>query len=433
MEADMIRSTVATGFLLASSLLAQAPGFPQVPVPAGNPITSSKALLGKALFFEEQLSSTRNMACATCHVMERGSSDPRSLDPRSVHPGADAVFNTADDVRGSLGVIGNEGDGSYRRVAGFDLRPQVTDRRAMPVINSAFARDLFWDGRVRGDFVDPQTQQVALTGPAQLESQALVPLENTVEMAHFGQNWPDVIARLQSARPLALASDLPAALANFIGQHDYPELFRQVFGSSSITAARIAMVLATYQRTLISDQSPFDQFLRGNRNALTAQQLRGEQIFRAPPAACITCHGGPLATDNRFHYTGVSAPLADRGRELVTNNPADRGRMRTPSLRNVALRAPFFHDGSARTLAEVVDFYDRGGNFNAPNRAGAIRPLGLSRRTRRPWSPSCRPSPIRASRRRRLPSTGPGSGAKGRSGRKPTVSRRLRRALPRRS
>jgi cytochrome c peroxidase len=347
-------------------------------VPTGNPVTTAKVQLGKALFFEEQISADRRMACATCHVMERGSSDPRASDPLSVHPGADGRFATRDDVRGSLGLVAREADGRYRKDAVFGLRPQVTDRRAMPVINAAFARELFWDGRSRGDLVDPVTRRVALTGPVALEVQALVPLASTIEMAHFGQRWSDVVDRLKAARPLALATQLPAALASFVGQHGYPELFRQAFGTNEITAVRIAMALATYQRTLISDRSRADDFLRGNRQALTAQEARGEQIFRSPQAACVACHGGPLGTDNRFHYTGVADPNADHGLEAVTRNPQDRGRMRTPSVRNVALRAPYFHDGSAPDLAAVVEFYDRGGNFNAPNKDLRIRPLRLS-------------------------------------------------------
>lgn len=365
---------------LAPTLTAQGrPRFPPVPVPPGNPITASKALLGKALFFEEQMSSTKRVACATCHVLEKGGSDPRASLTRSIHPGADGKFNTADDVRGSLGVVGNQKDGKYRSTPLFGLAEQVTPRRSMSVINAVFSRALFWDGRASETFRDPLTKTTLLRDRGALESQTVVPVMNDVEMAHFGQSWSDIVSRLTAARPLALASRIPAALATFVGTKGYPDLFQSAFGTKAITPARIAMAIATYERTLISDRSPVDTFLGGSSTALTAQERRGEQLFRSRQVDCVGCHGGPLGTDGQFHYTGVTAQSADLGRYLVTNNNGDRGRMKTPSVRNVALRAPYFHDGSARTLAEVVEFYDRGGNFTAPNKDRRIRQLRLSK------------------------------------------------------
>ena len=353
-------------------------GFPPVPVPPGNPITVEKTLLGKALFFEEQLSSTGTVSCATCHRMEAGSSDARSFGAKSVHPGIDGLFQTRDDVRGSRGVPANNADGSYRDVRFFGLSEQVTSRRAMPVVFAAFVPEAFWDGRATNDFRDPQTNVVLLPNRASLESQAAIPIVNDVEMAHFGVTWNEVVTRLGSVVPLALARDVPTALAQHVAKGDYKELFRLAFGTSDITPARIAMAIATYERSLVSDQSRVDDFERGNRAALTAEEQRGRQIFGAPQTRCIECHGGPLATDNRFHYTGVSPQAEDLGRFLVTQQGPDRGRMRTPSMRNVALRAPYFHNGSARTLEDVVAFYNRGGDFNAPNKDGRIRPLNLS-------------------------------------------------------
>jgi cytochrome c peroxidase len=374
--ATYLSSSLLGASLLAAALSAQSASFPPMPVPAGNPITTAKTLLGKALFFEEQISASKRMACATCHVMEKGSSDPRSMLAESLHPGADGRFGTRDDVRGSLGVIGAEPDGRLRSTTHFGLRRQVTDRRSMPVFNGAWAPSLFWDGRARDALVDPVTQQTVLPANAALESQALMPLESTTEMAHFGQKWSDVVDRLKAARPLALASNLGTALSNFVGTHGYPELFRQAFGTTEITPVRIAMAVATYERTLVSDQSRFDQAWPGNMRILTQQERRGHHVFRQV-AGCVNCHSLPFGTDNLFHYTGVADPNGDPGLEAVTQNPADRAKMRTPSVRNVALRPPFFRDGSAKTLAEVVDFYDRGGDFNAPNKDPLIRPLNL--------------------------------------------------------
>ncbi|MCB9917117.1 MAG: hypothetical protein H6832_01780 [Planctomycetes bacterium] len=353
-------------------------GFPPVPVPPGNPITFEKTQLGKALFFEEQLSSTGTVACATCHTFETGGSDRRSFAPDSVHPGFDGLFQTRDDVRGSRGVPSSNANGTYNASTSFGLRDQVTSRRGMTVINAVYAPEAFWDGRATNDFRDPLTNTVLLPNRAALESQAVGPLLNDVEMTHMGTTWNDVVQRLAGAKPLALASSIPATLAQFVQGKSYPELFRVAFGTTDITPSRIAMAIATYERTLISDHNRLDDFLAGNRNALTPQEQRGNQIFTSPQTRCIECHGGPLGTDHRFHYTGVTPPNEDLGRFTVTNAPQDRGAMRTPSIRNVALRAPYFHDGSAQTLEDVVAFYNRGGNVNAPNKDPRIRPLGLT-------------------------------------------------------
>ncbi len=371
MPRSTTRDVMLSVLILVSAASAQG-GFPPVPVPAGNPMTPDKVLLGKALFFEEQVSSTNTVACATCHTLERGGSDPRSELAGSVHPGLDGLRGTRDDIRGSRGVIANAVDGSLRATPNFGLAEQVTGRRGMPVINAAFAPLLFWDGRASNVFRDPSTNAIVLTDNAALESQAVGPPVNDVEMAHLAATWSDVVANVTAARPLALASNIPAALAQFVAGRTYPQLFNQVFGTPAITPARIAMAIATYERTLVSNQSPFDQ------GTMTPQQQRGQQLFFNNVNECSDCHGGPLFASPAFRYTGVTPQNEDLGRFLVTNANQDRGRMRAPTLRNVELRAPFFHNGSARTLRDVVDFYARGGDFNAANRDGRIRPLGLS-------------------------------------------------------
>jgi len=349
------------------------------PAPAGNPVTLAKTNLGKVLFFEEQMGSDQTMACATCHIHGAGGADPRTLQPNtgSVHPGPDGLFLTPDDILGSRGVTLSQADGSYALAPQFRLLPQVTGRRAPSAINAGFAPRQFWDGRAEGPFLDPITGVVVLAAGASLEIQAVAPPTSDVEMGHAGRNWGDVAGRIATVVPLRLASNIPAALSTWINGRGYPDLFLEAFGTPDVTPARIAMAIATYERTLSSNQTPFDQFVGGNPGALTPQEQQGLQIFNGI-GRCGVCHGGPFQTDNQFHYTGVRPQNEDLGRFVVTGNNGDRGAMRTPGLRNVELRAPYFHNGRMNTLMDVVNFYDRGGDFNAPNKPPAIAPIGLT-------------------------------------------------------
>lgn len=353
--------------------LPHAQGLPVVSYPAGNPRTSAKVLLGKALFWDEQLSSTRSVACGTCHILSAGSTDPRTFtDPRSMHPGPDAALGTPDDVGGSFGVPGNTAGGSYLSTF-FGLSPQVTPRRTQSVIMAQYAPSLFWDGRATDSFADPVTHQILLPTNAALESQALGPLTSEVEMGHLGRTLSDVEVRIVTVRPLALASNIPAPLATFVAGRSYPDLFQLAFGSNQVTAARIAMAIATYERELVPDQTPFDL------GTLSSVARGGQIVFTL--GRCDTCHAPPLFTDNLFFNTGVRPTTEDSGRGGITGLPADIGTFRVPSLRNVKLRAPFLHNGRFRTLAEVVDFYTRGGDFPASNLS--ITPTGFSAQQKR--------------------------------------------------
>ena len=346
------------------------------PAPAGNPVTPAKVLLGKALFWEEQLSSTRTVACGTCHEPAAGASDARTAtSPLALHPGADGLFETPDDVHGSPGVPQNLADGTYTSHADFGILEQATGRRSRPASEAGYAANLFWDGRAGGTLVDPETLAVVLAAGAALESQALVPILNSTEMAHLTREWSEVTVQLSAARPLALAHDLPAELASGLGERSYAELFTQAFGTSEITASRIAMAIASYERTLVSNQTPLDVALSGGA-PLTPLQQQGRAIFAN--RNCVACHAGALLSDDNFHYIGVRPAAEDPGRFAESGNNVDRGAMRTPSLRNVALRAPYMHNGEFATLAEVVDFYDRGGDFDAPNKNPLIVPLNLT-------------------------------------------------------
>jgi cytochrome c peroxidase len=352
---------------------APAQQIPPVPVPAGNPITPSKANLGKVLFFDEQLSSTRTVACATCHIASKGGSDPRA----GFHPGADGTFGTADDVRGSLGVIATDANLQTTKADPFALLPQVTNRKAPSMINAAFSPTLFWDGRATPQFFDPVNGQLVLNQFGALESQAAGPPTSTVEMGHADRDWNEVAAHVGASTPLGLATNVPPPLATWINGRSYPQLFQEAFGSNAVTPVRIIEAIATYERTLVSNQAPIDAFNAGQQNALTPQQNQGRLIFNGPNANCAVCHAGPLFTNNSFQNIGVRPIPEDLGRGAVTGNPGDNGRFKVPSLRNVGLRGPYFHNGSAATLVDVVEFYNRGGDFHV-NQNPLVHPLNLT-------------------------------------------------------
>ncbi len=349
------------------------------PVPPGNPITPNKTLLGKALFWDEQLSATGTVACGTCHIPASGGADPRATpaNAASTNPGPDQLFGTPDDISASPGVINNNDATNYVQHALFGLKLQTTGRKAPSMINAAYSPLLFWDGRASGTFVDPQTNQVVLPNGGALESQSVAPPMSDVEMGSIGRTWDAITARLAASRPLALSPALTPDLASFVANRSYPELFTLAFGTPEITSARIALSIATYQRTLFSNQAPIDQ-LQANPGALTPLENQGRGIFGSPQTNCVICHAGPRLTNETFQYIGVRPQDDDLGRFNVTGLNGDRGRMRVPSLRNVELRSSFFHNGRFTTLEQVVDFYDRGGDFNGPNKNPLIHPLGLT-------------------------------------------------------
>ena len=368
----MIRGLPLLVLACAAPLAAQQ-FFPPPPVPSTNPITPNKTLLGMSLFWEEQLSHSDTVACGTCHVFSSGGADPR----QGVHPGPDGVYGTADDIHGSKGVKPRNGPSMFYADPATGTDVQVTHRKAPSVINAAYSTLLFYDGRAHS-----------------LEELALMPLLNPVEMGFFGRTEGDVVAKLRNARPLALASNLPARLATFVQGRSYPDLFAQAFGSNEITGQRIAMAIATYVRSLISDDTRFDHFVAGQTSAMTPQEQQGMQVFQRnsggvnSPAPCAQCHGditamshqtgptfetttpyGGTQQHNNFHNTGVRPIAEDPGR----NN----GAFKVPLLRSVALRAPLFHNGSMADLTQVVEFYSRGGDFHL-NQAPEIQPRNLS-------------------------------------------------------
>jgi cytochrome c peroxidase len=218
------------------------------------------------------------------------------------------------------------------------VKGQRGGRSAPVAINRAFSTLQFWDGRA-----------------ASLEEQALGPIQASIEMGH----------------------DLKAVVAKLKGIPGYRKRFDNAFGTD-VTSEGIAKAIASFERTLLSGDSPFDRYEAGTKSALSPAGRRGLEIFRTK-AKCTSCHVGVNFSDEEFHNIGVGMekPNPDLGRFEVTKKEADRGAFKTPTLRDVALSAPYMHDGSLKTLEAVIDHYDRGGKEN-PWIDEKIKPLGLT-------------------------------------------------------
>lgn len=346
----------------ASVRVAAQPSLPPVDFPVENPFSVEKSMLGKALFWDAQLSSDNTMSCGTCHIPSSSGTDPRT----GINPGVDGIFGNANDIIGSPGVSSVNQDDHYLMSVLYGLLPQITGRQAQPAIMAMYAPQLFWDGRASGQFVDPLSGEVVIDSGGALESQALGPIISDVEMAHQGRDWDAVVTKLYTVRPLALASALPEDLLLALGDGNrYPQLFVSAFGDDEITPVRIAMAIATYERTLLPDQTPYDAFVGGDLGALSPQQLNGFNALSA--SRCGVCHTGAAFTGDTFRNIGLRPVADDTGRMQVTNNPVDRGRFKVPSLRNVGLRDRFMHNGQLATIGEVFDFYaSRNGQVSFP-------------------------------------------------------------------
>lgn len=339
-------AAAAAAGALAFALPQQGGPLPPPPFPAENPPTLAKALLGKILFWEEQLSSDDTVACGSCHQPGRGFSDPRT----PVNPGPDGFAPSPDDVVGSPGVIRQDAAGDYQPDTVFDLFPQVTGRHAPEIVGALYAREAFWDGRAADQFVDPQTGAVSILTGGALESQVIEPPVSGVEMAHAARDWHQIAAKIAAARPWALATNLPPDAAALIQSNpSYPALFAAAFGDPAVTAQRIAFAIATYERSLVPDQTPWDRFIAGQQNAMTPDQIAGWNQFNGP-ARCANCHTPPVFSDGQFHNLGLRPFQEDAGRMDVTGLFGDRGRFKTPSLRNAGLRPRFFHNGQESQL-----------------------------------------------------------------------------------
>jgi cytochrome c peroxidase len=304
-------------------------------IPAGNELTADRIALGRKLYFDTRLSKDGTLACATCHDVSRGFTDHRSV---------------------------SEGIGDH-----------LGKRSAPTTMNAALMQSQFWDGRAPS-----------------LEEQAKLPILNPIEMGH-----PD------AASAMAAVNTDPA----------YAGLFQKAYGRPP-NYDDLGRAIASFERTLIFLDAPFDRFAGGDSRAISAAAERGLELFNGK-ARCVSCHminsSNPLGTDNLFHNIGVSArtqnfealaaqalgvlkensdtgaldklaietDMSELGRFLVTRKRGDVGAFKTEQLRNVGLTAPYMHDGSLKTLWDVMDHYNKGGETNA-YLDGGIEPLNLS-------------------------------------------------------
>lgn len=292
-------------------------GFPEPYVPPDNPMSAEKVELGRHLFYDTRMSGSGTYACATCHLQELAFTD------------------------GRVTAIGETG--------------QIHRRNSMSLANVAYNASLTWAHPFLTD----------------LERQALVPM--------FGDN------------PVELGLDSEAELvANLSVEPLYADLFAAAFPDEAepLTAANVVYALSAFQRTLISGRSAFDRwFYDGDDTAIDEAAKRGYQLFNSHPAECFHCHvnfnftdtayyEGASSWDVRFHNTGLynvdgqgAYPAIDPGLVEITMEPGDMGHFRVPTLRNIAVTAPYMHDGSIATLDEVLDHYAAGGRtiVDGPN------------------------------------------------------------------
>ncbi|MFN8007234.1 MAG: cytochrome c peroxidase [Terriglobia bacterium] len=275
-------------------------------IPKDNPLTEEKIKLGKKLYFDKKLSVDQTIACASCHIPEKGFADPSQF---------------------SSGVGGKKGG-----------------RQAPTVINRVFSTKQFWDGRA-----------------ASLEEQALGPVQNPVEMAM--PNLDEVIKRLKT-------------------DPSYLEMFKAAFPpDGAITDIHIAQAIASFERTVVSGNSPFDRFMAGDKTAMSESAQRGYAIFKDEKKGnCETCHVGHNFTDENYNNIGVgmAAKDPDLGYYKITKLEGHKGAFKTPTLREIASTAPYMHDGSEKSLEEVVEFYNKGGHKNKWL-STKIKPLHLTK------------------------------------------------------
>ena len=297
-------------------------GLPPLKIPLNNPQSVEKIELGQRLFNDQRFSADGTISCASCHHKSKAFTDGLA---------------TAVGINNQTGV-----------------------RNAPTVINSAYYQSYFLDGRATS-----------------LEEQSLGPFVNPVE--HGLTDYKKILSVIQQ-------------------DSVYPQLFQQSFGLpiQQITIEHVSKAIASFERTLVAGNSLFDQYYFGrDRSKLTESEARGLRIFRRK-GNCANCHeiswNNALFMDNRFYNIGVgfkrinrqidqivtelkagksvsglglsSWKISELGRFNVTNRIADIGKFKTPTLRNIALTAPYMHDGSMQTLEEVVDYYDKGGDQN---------------------------------------------------------------------
>ena len=253
-----------------------------------NPMSRDKVKLGRTLFFDLRLSSDNTVSCATCHSPQAAFSDNRQV---------------------SLGV---------GLAAGI--------RNAPTIINRAFSREQFWDGRAPS-----------------LEEQLKLPLINPKEMAMPSHEL--LVKKVGAIR-------------------GYKSWFKRVF-ARDVNIDDLAKAIAAFERTVVSGNTKYDEFKAGAQQALNEAEQRGLELFEGK-ARCSQCHNGPNFTDEKYHNLGVDweTDIVDLGRYMVTHKEQDIGAFKTPTLREIADTAPYMHNGTVATLEEIVVFYNKGGIAN---------------------------------------------------------------------
>lgn len=197
------------------------------------------------------------------------------------------------------------------------------DKNASALVNLAWNTTNFWDGRV-----------------ITLEEQALDPITNELELH---TSWTEVVSKIKN-------------------NDEYRELFSRAFNTVNFDSSHVVKAISQFERTLISGNSKFDKYVRNEIN-LDVSELRGLEIFNSEKGDCFHCHSYPLFTSNDFHNNGLDPEITmNNGRMNVTNNPYDKGKFKSPTLRNVELTAPYMHDGRFQTLEEVIEHYNFGGH-----------------------------------------------------------------------
>ncbi len=321
MQMIIIHGVLLT-LLWASFCLAEPLGAPNpqaIKWPDKTPPSKALVDLGRHLFFDPRLVLNEQQSCASCHNPHMGYADGLALDVR--------------------------GHKDWKRAK----------RNSPSLYNLAWVPVLHWDGRTPDGqcFVPEDTKEKVCLPP--LESQAFKSMRSRQVYTGFMPKIKAILA--------------------------YRHMFEKAFPpDGEITHVNMARAIAAFERTIVSDDSPFDRYMKGNKMALTSSAKRGLELFQGK-AGCIACHGGANFTDWNFHNVGLKSD--DPGRGGRVKSEAEKQEFhkafRTPPLQNVALTAPYMHDGSLGSLEEEVDFYDRGGD-DPNNRSPLIRPLGLTPR-----------------------------------------------------
>ena len=257
----------------------------------------TRVRLGRWLFFDKRLSADNSLSCASCHQPEFAFSQTTAV---------------------STGINGARGTRKAPSLV------NLAARTVLPDIPEDREQSFFWDGRA-----------------SSLEHQVLVPIASRTEMGLDQQSMVDRLSALKGYRPY----------------------FAEAFGSDTITQENVASALSDYVRTRMSGNSAYDRWaFGGEATAMSAEAQRGSELFFFK-ASCAGCHAGFNFSDGRFHSVGVgwdpvTQTFRDEGRFAVSHDPRDRGKFKTPALRDVSRHAPYMHDGSLATLREVVEFYN---------------------------------------------------------------------------